>query len=99
MLKLRKKKHPALGSNLKELYYLKAVFQSSYVVWIRELTYFKVVFLFHVLDPIRRLLLWINHQRPPIGIVDNNGVINGRAERTSKTNFKISRLRFIRKLL
>ena len=56
---------------------LDGVFKRSEVVAVRELDHLDVVLALHVLDPLVRLTLRIDHQRPAPGVGDHDSVVDG----------------------
>ena len=56
---------------------LDGVLQRSEVVAVRELDHLDVVLALHVLDPLVRLTLRIDHQRPAPGVGDHDSVVDG----------------------
>jgi len=71
---------------------LDRVLQIAHHVPVRQLNARQLVLLLRVLDPAVGLALRIDHQRPPLRVVNNNGVVNaegvlGQAENIPLLNF------------
>ena len=60
---------------------LEAVLQGAHVVGVRELDDLQLVDLLHVFDPLVGLALRVDHQRPAVGMLHDDGVVDGVAAR------------------
>ena len=56
---------------------LEAVLQGAHIVGVGELDDLQLVDLLHVLDPLVGLALRVDHQRPAVGMLHDDGVVNG----------------------
>ena len=57
--------------------YLNAVFEYAQIVGVGQFDDFQLVILFHVLDPLVCLALWVNDERPTVCACADQGIVGG----------------------